>query len=86
MAPSLTDETRSMLAVLGRSRTAPTHHVERSAIILHLADRRSASETAAPLVEHLPIGEAELSLGGARQSHLTNSFADLDFCRFNALI
>jgi transposase len=49
MAPSLTDETRSMLAVLARSRTAPAHHVERSAIILHLADRRSASETAAVL-------------------------------------
>ena len=46
MAPSLTDETRSMLPVLARSRTAPAHHVERSAIILHLADRRSASETA----------------------------------------
>ena len=29
MAPSLTDETRSMLAVLARSRTAPAHHVER---------------------------------------------------------
>ena len=29
-----------------RSRTAPAHHVERSAIILHLADQRSASETA----------------------------------------
>ena len=49
MAPPLTDETRSMLAVLARSRTAPAHHVERSAIILHLADRRSASETAAAL-------------------------------------
>jgi transposase len=49
MAPSLTEETRSMLAVLARSRTAPAHHVERSAIILHLADRRSASETAAAL-------------------------------------
>jgi hypothetical protein len=35
-----------MLAVLARSRTAPAHYVERSAIILHLADRRSASETA----------------------------------------
>jgi hypothetical protein len=30
MDPSLTDETRSMLAVLARSRTAPAHHVERS--------------------------------------------------------
>lgn len=49
MALSLTDETRSTLCVLARSRTAPVHHVERSAIILHLADRRSASETAAAL-------------------------------------
>src|SRR5215470_14984861 len=49
MAPSLTEETRSALAVLARSRTAPAHHVERSAIILHLADQRSASETAAAL-------------------------------------
>jgi hypothetical protein len=49
MALSLTDETRATLSVLARSRTAPAHHVERSAIILHLADRRSASETAAAL-------------------------------------
>jgi transposase len=49
MALSLTEETRSTLSVLARSRTAPAHHVERSAIILHLADRRSASETAAAL-------------------------------------
>ena len=49
VALSLTEETRSALSVLAHSRTAPAHHVERSAIILHLADRRSASETAAAL-------------------------------------
>jgi hypothetical protein len=49
MALSLTEEARSTLAALARSRTAPTHHVERSAIILHLADRRDASEIAAAL-------------------------------------
>jgi transposase len=49
IALSLTDETRSTLSVLARSRTAPAHHVERSAIILNLADRRSATETAAAL-------------------------------------
>ena len=49
MALSLTEETRSTLSVLARSRTAPAHHVERSAIILLLADRRSASDTAAAL-------------------------------------
>ena len=36
MALSLTEEARSTLAALARSRTAPAHHVERSAIILHL--------------------------------------------------
>ena len=45
-AVSLSDKTRSTLSELARSRTAPAHHVERSAIILHLADQRSASETA----------------------------------------
>jgi hypothetical protein len=40
MAPSLTEEIRSILAVLARSRTAPAHHVERSAIILHLTQRQ----------------------------------------------
>jgi transposase len=49
MALSLVGETRSTLSALARSRTAPAHHVERSAIILHLADRRSASEIAAAL-------------------------------------
>jgi transposase len=49
MALSLTEETHSTLTMLARSRTAPAHHVERSAIILHLADRRSAGETAAAL-------------------------------------
>jgi transposase len=49
MALSLSEEARSSLAALARSRTAPAHHVERSAIILHLADRRDASEIAATL-------------------------------------
>jgi transposase len=49
IAPSLTDEARSTLSALARSRTAPAHHVQRSAIILCLADRRSATETAAAL-------------------------------------
>jgi hypothetical protein len=49
MALSLTEEARSTLAALARSRTAPAHHVERSAIILNLADRRDASEIAATL-------------------------------------
>ena len=49
MALSLTEEARSTLAALARSRTAAAHHVERSAIILHLADRRDASEIAATL-------------------------------------
>jgi hypothetical protein len=49
MALSLAEETRSALPVLAHSRTAPAHHVERSAIILRLADRCSASETAAAL-------------------------------------
>jgi hypothetical protein len=48
MALSLTEEARSTLAVLARSRTAPTHHVERSAIILHLAAHRDASEIGSP--------------------------------------
>jgi transposase len=46
---SLTDEARATLSALARSRTAPAHHAERSAIILHLADRHTASETAAAL-------------------------------------
>jgi len=49
LALSLTEDARSTLSALARSRTAPAHHVERSAIILHLADRRSASEIAATL-------------------------------------
>jgi hypothetical protein len=49
MALFLTDETCSIPAVVVRSRTAPTHPVERSAIIPHLADRRGASESAAAL-------------------------------------
>ncbi|HEV2387941.1 MAG TPA: helix-turn-helix domain-containing protein [Candidatus Acidoferrales bacterium] len=49
IALCMTEETRSTLSALARSRTAPAHHVERSAIILHLADRRHASEIAATL-------------------------------------
>jgi hypothetical protein len=49
MALSLTEEARSTLAALARSRTAAAHPVERSAIILHLADRRDASQIAASL-------------------------------------
>jgi hypothetical protein len=49
LALSLTQDARSTLAALARSRTAAAHHVERSAIILHLADRRGASEIAATL-------------------------------------
>jgi hypothetical protein len=48
MALCLTEETRSALSAIVRSRTAPAHHVERSAIILHPADRRGASETPQP--------------------------------------
>jgi transposase len=49
LAPDLTEEVRATLTALARSRTAPAHHVERSAIILHLADRRDATEIAATL-------------------------------------
>jgi transposase len=49
LALCLTEETRATLSALARSRTAPAHHVERSAIILHLADRRDATEIAAKL-------------------------------------
>lgn len=49
LALCLTEETRSRLSVLARSRTAPAHHVERSAIILHLADQHDVSEVAARL-------------------------------------
>lgn len=49
LALCLTEETRVTLAALARSRTAPAHHVERSAIILHLADQRDATEIAAKL-------------------------------------
>jgi transposase len=45
----LTEETRVTLTALARSRTAPAHHVERSAIILRLADQRDATEIAAKL-------------------------------------
>ncbi len=49
MALSLTEEARATLSTLARPRPAPAHHVERSAIILHLADHRGASEIAATL-------------------------------------
>jgi transposase len=49
LALCLTEETRARLSALARSRTAPAHHVERSAIILHLADRRDANEIATTL-------------------------------------
>jgi transposase len=49
LALCLTEETRARLSVLARSRTAPAHHVERSAIILHLADHHDVSEVAAKL-------------------------------------
>jgi hypothetical protein len=49
MAMCLTEEARATLSALARSRTAPAHHVERSAIILHLADRRDASAIATTL-------------------------------------
>ena len=48
-ALDLTEEVRATLTALARSRTAPAHHVERSAIILYLADRRDATEIAATL-------------------------------------
>jgi transposase len=49
MALCLTDDDRSTLYDLARSRTAPAHHVERSAIILQMAEHRDASEIAAML-------------------------------------
>ena len=49
LALCLTEEMRATLSALARSRTAPAHHVERSAIILHLADQRDATEIAAKL-------------------------------------
>ena len=49
LALCLTKETRVTLTALARSRTAPAHHVERSTIILHLADQRDATEIAAKL-------------------------------------
>lgn len=49
LALDLSEEARARLTALARSRTAAAHHVERSAIILHLADRRDASEIAATL-------------------------------------
>jgi hypothetical protein len=72
LALSLTEEARAALTALARSRTAPAHHVERSAIILHLADRRDPTEIAAKLridrQRHHPLcapGEG----GGTTQGH-----------------
>src|ERR671938_403978 len=49
LALSLTEEMHAALSALARSRTAPAHHVERSAIILQLAEQRDATEIAATL-------------------------------------
>jgi transposase len=49
LALCLNEETRATLTALARWRTAPAHHVERSTIILHLADQRDATEIAAKL-------------------------------------
>lgn len=49
LAMCLTEETRARLSALARSRTAPAHHIERSAIILHLVDQHDVSEIAAEL-------------------------------------
>jgi len=49
LALDLSEEARAELLALARSRTASAHHVERSAIILHLADRRDATQVAATL-------------------------------------
>jgi hypothetical protein len=44
-----TEETRTKLSPLARSRTAPADHVERSAIIPHLVDQHDVSEIAVKL-------------------------------------
>jgi hypothetical protein len=49
LALCLTEETRTRLGALARSRTALAHHVERSAIILHLVAQHDVSEIAAKL-------------------------------------
>jgi hypothetical protein len=49
MSLCLAEEARSRLSALARSRTAPAHHVKRSAIILQLADRHDATEIAVTL-------------------------------------
>ena len=53
LALSLTEEMHAALSALARSRTAPAHHVERSAIILQLAEQRDATEIAATLLRQL---------------------------------
>ena len=49
LALCLTEETRARLSAPARFRTGPAHHVERSAIILHLVDQHDVSEIAAKL-------------------------------------
>jgi hypothetical protein len=49
MTLCLTEEVRATLSALVRSRTTPAQRVERSIIILHLAEQRDASEIAAKL-------------------------------------
>ena len=47
LALSLTEAAHARLSALARSRTAPAHHVERSAIILHLRGLRRSRDAAA---------------------------------------
>ena len=49
LALCLTEETRARLSAPARFRTGPAHHVERSAIILHLVDQHDVGEIAAKL-------------------------------------
>jgi hypothetical protein len=46
---ALSEDERSTLSGLARSRTAAAHHVERAGILLHLAEGRSVSTTASEL-------------------------------------
>jgi hypothetical protein len=47
LAVCLTKETPATLSALARLAHCPGHHIERSAIILHLADQRGTTEIAA---------------------------------------
>jgi hypothetical protein len=58
MSLCLAEEARSRLSALARSRTAPAHHVKRSAIILQLADRHDATEIAVTLGIDRPAAHA----------------------------